>query len=202
MSDYESPCAGPLFELTASPSVAVETRSAKKYHERKAQQAAVLAELRRGVRLTRIDYESANPGSRLAPAVDKLRNSHGFDVVGNGTSQDPYWMVNVAQVPSLVSSTPDMQAAYYETRHWVEMRSKRFAFDGHKCVCCGAGKLLECHHVIYKLFDEQLPHLLTVCRPHHELIHESSRIGFPAGIRTEHVSRLGFEVSFEGWLLP
>jgi hypothetical protein len=99
-----------------------------------------------------------------------------------------------------------LKVAYYDTQHWQEIREQRFKVDNYRCVACvdSCRDELQCHHFAYNIFNEQLDELLTVCRKHHEMIHENCLLKFPTGISLDHAERLlgGKEYPFEKWLLP
>jgi hypothetical protein len=189
---------GYLFDLGGSP---------RDFHESDSQQQEALAILRHR-KLTKISFEQdwTKNGSRLAPAIDILRNGWGFEIAGSGTTKDPYWMLNPKQWPSKVRTSDSLKLAYYETEHWKNIRERRFQFDDYRCVQCvgSCQDEIQCHHICYNLFNESLDELVTVCRRHHELIHESSLLKFPTGISIDHAERLlgGKEFPFEKWLLP
>ena len=177
------------------------------FHESESQQQEALAILRHR-KLTKISFERdwVKNGSRLAPAIDILRNGWGFDIAGTGTTKDPYWMLSPNQWPSKVRVSEGLKIAYYETEHWRGIREKRFMADGYRCVVCvGSCKdQLQCHHLKYNLFSEQVDELLTVCVKHHGMIHENCLLKFPTGISIEHAERLlgGKEYPFADWLIP
>ena len=131
--------------------------SSREFHESESQQHEALRILR--VRkLTKCSFERDWPGSRLAPAIDMLKNGWGFEIYGHGTSQDPYWHFNPQQSPTKVRTTEKLKEAYYETKHWSEIRERRFEFDNYRCVLCtkACRSELNCHHVTYQLFGESL----------------------------------------------
>jgi hypothetical protein len=182
-----------------------ETGSARAFHESESQQQEALRILRHR-KLTKVSFERdfAN-GSRLAPAIDVLRNGWGFEIAGAGTTKDPYWMINPKQSPTKVRDRK-IQPLYYESEHWCETREKRFKNDNYRCVFCVAScrDSIECHHIKYSLFNEKLDELITVCEYHHQVIHENSAIGFPIGVELWIAERLLEVVAypFEEWLLP
>jgi hypothetical protein len=199
MSDYYSQTIdyGPLFANL--PKIPEKARS---FHERDDAQKAVLARLRNGP-LLKVDYENDSAdGSRLAPAIEQLRNAYGFSIKGDGSINNPYRLEDVSQRPTKARVTPEMKAVYYTTPHWLGVRSVRFAMDMHRCVCCHAAEELRCHHVSYeKLFNEPLEDLLTLCDRCHGRVHASCRLKFPSGISVQYAHWLGWK-GFEEWLLP
>ena len=172
------------------------------YHEQLAFQQIALESLRSGMPLAEYQWKKSFPASRLPPIIDKLRNAHGFKIDGNGSAESPYYMADPDQMPQLVAVTPTMQDAYYETAWWQEVRLARLEFDGYTCVLCRDVEELQVHHVFYRLFAETVSHLMTVCRAHHEMMHEQSRLKFPSGMTTEQANRLGVEWEHAEWLLP
>ena len=61
---------------------------------------------------------------------------------------------------------------YLKTEAWQERRFNTFKRDGFQCVCCGAAKNLEAHHITYKNLGAELQSdLVTLCRKCHEDIH-------------------------------
>jgi hypothetical protein len=188
----------PLF----APPATSNAEKARTHHEKKSARAYALDLLRDGVQLTDVLWKEHRPGSRVAPVVDKLRNAHGFTINGEGSVKIPYVMPIRNQFPALVESTDEIKNAYWSCEHWREMRERRYAYDGHKCVLCGTNANLCCHHVCYRLFSESLADLMTVCDSDHCKIHAAAKLKFPSGVSVEHVRRLGLEVSFEPWLLP
>jgi hypothetical protein len=182
-----------------------EVDSARDFHESVSQQQEALRILR--VRkLTKRSFERDWPGSRLAPAIDVLKNGWGFEIMGHGTQLDPYWLVNPQQSPTKVRTTQKLQDSYYETDHWKSKRQERYEFDNHRCVLCvgSCREKLQCHHITYNLFGESLDELMTVCECHHKLIHDACKLKFPTGVETWVAERLLGIVAypFEEWLLP
>lgn len=183
-------------------------RSARAFHECKSNQQEAL-QILRVRKLTKASFERDRPGARLAPAIDVLRNGWGFDIAGEGSVDDPYWMLSPTQSPAKVQTTSAIKANYYASEHWKETRERRYRFDNYRCVLCvdSCREQLQCHHITYNLFNEQLDELLTVCARHHELIHDSKvgcRLAFPIGVETWIAERLLGHITypFEDWLLP
>jgi hypothetical protein len=196
MSDYwpEEDGILPLF------SACREKEKARAFHERDEAQANVLASLRRGDRILR--KESESDGSRIAPAIEQLRNAHGFSILGNGTEKKPYLMPDVGERPSLARVTDEMKAAYSSLPHWIAVKNERHELDGHVCVLCRCGDDLRCHHISYeRLFGEPMCDLLTLCADCHDRVHENCRLKFPSGISVQYAHLLGWK-GFETWLLP
>jgi len=182
-----------------------EKETARGFHESDTQQQEALKILRHR-KLTKLSFERDWPGGRLAPAIDILRNGWGFDIAGSGTVKDPYWMLNRGQWPQKVRVSEQLKQSYYETVHWQTVRESRFQVDNFRCVLCVSScqSELQCHHLRYNLFNEQLHELMTVCTVHHEMIHDSCLLKFPTGMDINHAERLlgGIEYPFEKWLLP
>lgn len=172
------------------------------YHEQVAFQHIALDLLRSGMPLAEYQWKKSFPGSRLPPVIDKLRNAHGFQIDGAGTAETPYYMADRFQMPTRVAVTAVMQAAYYETQWWQQVREARLDFDLRACVICHDDAELQVHHIKYRLFAESVYELITLCKPHHEAIHDDSRLKFPSGMSVEHADRLGVSWEFEEWLLP
>lgn len=201
--NYESlPGQMTLFE---QPDSSVVEESARNYHESKVAQAKVLSDLRSGRELFRYEWERDNPGGRLAPAVEQLRNAHGLTIDGKGTQKRPYKMPDNEQLPTLVAATDSLKSAYYASLHWQGVRQRRWVRDSYTCVLCGQepdeGEL-RCHHIYYALFREHLSHLLTACAACHETLHAQSKLKFPSGMLFEHAQLLDPTIEFESWLLP
>lgn len=177
------------------------------FHESDSQQQEALGILRHR-KLTKVSFEKdwTKNGSRLAPAIDILRNGWGFEIAGTGTVKDPYWMLTPNQWPSKVRVSEGLKEAYYNTQHWHNLREQRYSIDAYRCVVCvkSCRDELACHHIRYNLFHESLEELMTVCREHHTMIHEHSLLKFPTGISIDHAERLlgGKEYPFPKWLLP
>lgn len=181
-------------------------RDARAYHESQSNVEDALRCLRKHD-LAKVGWENRNPGARLAPAIEILRNGYGFQIAGNGSVKKPYRLVDPKQWPTKVRTTDEIESAYYESEHWKGengVRSQRWEYDGYKCVLC-TGKNdepIQCHHIVYNLFSESLDELMTVCEWHHKLIHENSRIGFPIGVSLSIADRLVGYHEFEEWLKP
>lgn len=187
----------PLFSAAAA------SQQARLFHERDEAQANVLAVLRTGKRYTKIDYErSFEDGRRLAPAVEQLRNAHGFTIRGDGSAKKPYFMPDEKQRPLMARVTPEMKAAYYKLDHWMKRKYARQDRDGGACVLCLSSDDLRCHHVSYgRLFNEPLEDLLTLCAECHDRVHEKCGLKFPSGVSVQYAHWLGWK-GFEAWLLP
>lgn len=177
------------------------TRDARSWHESKHHRADALVLLRNGEELTERRWKIRHPGSRLAPVIDKLRNAHGFDIVGEGNEKKPYALTDRRQRPGRVEVTEAIKEAYYLSSHWIQKRQIRMEHDRFSCVLCEEEASLQVHHVVYNLFAERNRELMTVCKCCHQGIHEASRLAFPSGMKTEHVERLGIPIEFEEWLL-
>jgi hypothetical protein len=180
---------------------------AREFHESETQQQEALCILRHRP-LTKISFEQdwAKNGSRLAPAIDALRNGWGFEIIGNGSTRNPYQLVHPNQSPAMVMATRRIKDLYYESEHWHKIREQRWQHDNYRCVLCVAScrGAIQCHHIRYRLFSESLDELMTVCDHHHNMIHENSFLSFPKGVDLWIAERLLGIVAyeFEGWLLP
>lgn len=180
---------------------------ARAFHESETQQQEALAILRNR-KLTKLSFEQdwKKDGSRLAPAINILRKDWGFNIAGSGTRKDPYWLLEPNQSPARVRTTEQMKALYYDSSHWSATRERRWQHDNYRCVLCveSCKDEIQCHHVTYNLFNERLDELMTVCRSHHKIIHEDSRLIFPIGVDLWVAERLLGVVAypFEEWLLP
>jgi len=182
--------------------------AARAHHESETQQQEALAILR--VRkLTKVSFEHDWPhhGSRLAPAIDVLRNGWGFDIAGNGSRKDPYHLLNPRQSPTRVHSDKHgLKNLYWESDHWKAIRERRWQHDDYRCLLCvgSCREEIQCHHVVYNLFNEQLDELMTVCKTHHEMIHSAAKLKFPTGVDLWIAERLMGVVAypFPEWLLP
>lgn len=176
------------------------TQEARRFHESEVQQRDVLEHLRAGESIAKHLWEDG--GQRLAPAIEQLRNAHGFSIAGSGTSKNPYRMADVRQCPTKAHVTDEMKAAYYTLPQWFQKRAERLSMDSFRCVCCHSDDELQCHHLTYdRLFAERLTDLLTLCRGCHELVHESCRLKFPSGVSVAHAAQIGWK-GFDAWLLP
>lgn len=175
-------------------------KDARRFHESEAQQREVLEHLRAGESIAKHLWEDG--GKRLAPAIEQLRNAHGFTIAGSGTSKNPYRMEDIRQRPTKAHATDEMKAAYYTLPHWYQLRADRLSMDSFRCVCCHSGDELQCHHLTYdRLFAELITDLLTLCRECHEQAHKSSRLKFPSGVGVAHAAQIGWK-GFAAWLLP
>lgn len=199
----------PLFgSFAKSLSVVVEPvqqtkDTAREFHASRQAQQHALTKLRNGPGLTKVDYEqSFGDGRRLAPAIEQLRNAHGFSIDGHGTSKNPYKLRDVAQCPTLAMVTPDMKALYYSLTHWNKVKQERHTIDSHRCVLCMSCFDLRCHHVSYdRLFNEPTEDLMTLCERCHERVHHNCRLKFPSGVSVQYAHWIGWK-GFEPWLLP
>lgn len=196
--------------MIESQNMLFDVGSSREFHESQSQQQEALKILRHR-KLTKVSFEIDWPGSRLAPAIDILRNGWGFEIFGHGTKQDPYWLANPNQSPSkvYVPEKSELKNAYYDSEHWSFTRTRRYEFDNYRCVLCvgSCADEIECHHITYNLFAEKQDELMTVCKYHHSLIHDPKfgcKLKFPTGVETWVVERLLGVVAypFEQWLLP
>ena len=174
-------------------------KSAQNYHESRA--PLVLEELRRGNSIEKKDWEDEYRPSRLAPTIGLLRNSFGFDIGGDGSFEKGYYLRDRFQKPK-PSISEEMKKRYYESLHWSQAKARRLEFDDWKCVLCRNRSELQCHHICYNLFSENLSDLMTVCASCHELIHNSCFIKFPSGTDLETAMRLGWDGTFPDWVMP
>lgn len=207
MSDYQRAAMEelPLFctnTLVASPSIEQSGKAARRHHESQGMQREALWRLRDGELLTDAAWKELHPGSRIAPVVEKLRNTYGFEICGEGSANRPYGMLDRNEWPQTVEVTEAIKEAYWASTHWHEVRERRWAYDKWACVLCKAAEPLQCHHIFYALFEEKLCHVMTVCEACHELCHSQSRLKFPAGMSVKHARQLGVNVEFASWLLP
>jgi hypothetical protein len=183
-----------------------EIESARDFHESQTQQEEALLILRHRP-LTKVSFEQdTKNGSRLAPAIDALRNGWGFEIIGKGTDKSPYQLATPNQSPTKVMTTDAIKDAYYETSHWEKTRDSRYRHDNFRCVICvnSCRDSLRCHHITYNLFGESLDELMTVCERHHDMIHDNCLLSFPKGVDLWIAERLLGVVAypFPGWLLP
>jgi hypothetical protein len=176
------------------------SEQARIHHERSAAIKSALEKLRRGDCLTDQSWKKEFPGSRVAPVIDKLRNAYGFNILGEGSLSKPHYLDNVYQMPTMVMVTPEIKEMYYASEHWEAMRAARMERDGQVCLLCSDDGE-QVHHIRYRLFNEEISDLMTVCRECHEKIHESSRLKFPSGISVDGCVRLGISPVFEDWLM-
>lgn len=176
--------------------------SARAFHEHVCNQQQALAILRAGELVTDYGWREMFPGSRIAPVIDKLRNAWGLEIVGCGTSRDPYRMADVYQFPQLVEVSKGLKESYYETEHWRTTRQMRLAMDRNRCTVCHIQDALVVHHIVYRLFSERIEELITVCEPHHSLLHLRSGLKFPSGMLPAHAIACGWDGQFPDWLIP
>jgi hypothetical protein len=181
---------------------------ARKHHERPDALKMVLSDLRKGIRIIKKEYETGDylgEGSRVAPAIEQLRNAYGFNITGDGSEKNPYELIDKNQWPRLIMVTDEIKDAYYRSSHWLDIRQKRFEMDGFACTQCKDElSILHCHHITYEdLFSEDVRfHLQTLCEGCHKHVHKMARIKFPSGLTIAQVVLLGFEGSIEDWLRP
>lgn len=177
--------------------------TARKFHASRQAQQDALTKLRDGCELTKVDYEkSFGDGRRLAPAIEQLRNAHGFSIDGHGTVEKPYKLCDASQRPTLAMVTPQMEAIYYTLPHWRAVKEAREIRDSRRCLLCLSTSELRCHHVSYaKLFGEPLEDLMTLCEQCHTRVHKDCRLKFPSGISVQYAHLIGWK-GFEEWLLP
>lgn len=176
--------------------------NARGHHERVEAQIKALTLMRGGASLTDHEWKLRYPCSRIAPTIDKLRNAHGFDILGDGTAGDEYRMRHPDQWPQMVAVKQIHKDAYYDSDHWREIRERRYSYDAFRCVACCSMDDLNCHHLGYHLFNEMLHHVITLCESCHEFAHKQSRLKFPSGMIVDHVRALGIQVEFDDWLSP
>lgn len=183
-----------------------QSASARAHHESIGNVRDALSCLRRH-HLAKVGWENRNPGTRLAPSIEILRNAYGFEIAGNGSAKAPYRLLDPRQWPSKVRVNEEIKEAYYSSTHWAGVqgvRARRWDVDGYRCVLCTERReqQIQCHHVIYRLFEESLDELMTVCVYHHQLIHDNCRMGFPIGVPLSIADRLVGYHEFEEWLRP
>lgn len=64
------------------------------------------------------------------------------------------------------------------TEHWKQVKQKAMTRDCYtKCKVCGTRDKVELHHTSYKWLNtkDELRNVLSVCRKHHQEIHDLSR---------------------------
>ena len=68
---------------------------------------------------------------------------------------------------------------YIKTKQWLELRTKCYDRDDHKCQVCGSEDDLSCHHRSYEHFMEggesELDDCITLCKQCHIAIHRSGK---------------------------
>lgn len=92
----------------------------------------------------------------------------------------------------LVEVTEEMQAAYYDTQHWLQRRLERMNFDSFKCCHCKSSEALQVHHWVYDLFAESLEDLMTLCKTCHDRMHayDCVKAHFPEYLTAEIAQRI------------
>ena len=138
--------------------------------------------------MRRCDYERQLPGSRLAPAIDVLRNKRGYLISGDGSFEYPYTLDEVN--PTKVELTDELYAAYLKSEYWLGFREKRLKFDGYRCIQCGSTNCLQVHHWKYSLFDERLFDCCSYCEGCHDMVHARGAKGRPGCITRETALRI------------
>lgn len=67
----------------------------------------------------------------------------------------------------------DYKAAYLRSIEWQELRKAVLYRDSYACKVCGVTHQLEVHHITYeRLGKEELSDLVTICRKHHQQLHD------------------------------
>lgn len=183
---------------------------ARQHHEKTSQRIDVLAQLRCGPVLKQ-RWESQNRGSRIAPAIDKLKNSHGFSISKEEKGPTAYFLDDGATAtPSLIEVNDHLKLLYWSSDHWRTIAKERRDLDGGRCVVCHGADELRCHHLTYaRLFCESITDLITVCDPCHGTIHGDSdpdgrgcRLKFPSGISIGDAHDLNPALDFPDWTRP
>jgi hypothetical protein len=65
---------------------------------------------------------------------------------------------------------------YLRSDRWKQKKARRLQIDNYRCVMCGSGDFLECHHVVYsRLGFEPASDLRTLCRSCHSLVSEDEK---------------------------
>jgi hypothetical protein len=67
-----------------------------------------------------------------------------------------------------------LEASYYQTAYWKEVRKAVYARDGGKCTNCGSPFNLHVHHESYAHAHDELEHLedvVLLCRNCHNKMH-------------------------------
>lgn len=109
--------------------------------------------------------ENRKPDTELAKAIRDLQNEIDSKAVILKALREQY---------------DQNEIDYYEylkTEAWQEQRAKIFRRDGFQCVCCGAAKNLEVHHITYKnLGAEEKSDLVTLCGDCHEKVHSGEML--------------------------
>jgi hypothetical protein len=71
-------------------------------------------------------------------------------------------------------------AEYLQTPHWAARRDATLKAAGGRCRVCNSPDELNVHHRTYERFgDEADDDLLVLCRPCHQLFHESGKLAKP-----------------------
>jgi 5-methylcytosine-specific restriction endonuclease McrA len=68
--------------------------------------------------------------------------------------------------------------AYLQTKHWQDLKQRKFRESGGQCQHCGSRKRpLDVHHLRYRsLYDVTTQDLLIVCRScHYQIPHDGKR---------------------------
>lgn len=73
----------------------------------------------------------------------------------------------------LLSLFKNNKSQYMKSEMWQSKRLEVLRRDNHKCVVCNKKDNLDIHHISYEnVGNESLDDLVTVCRKHHQLIHD------------------------------
>lgn len=97
---------------------------------------------------------------------------------------------------------PSFYKDYLASDYFQNLRKKRLARDGYKCVKCGTAMNLQVHHINYEHMgrpDEEIDDLITVCNKCHEEIHEGDieRWRSKKPVKQQEPFVLPFEIPFE-----
>ena len=126
--------------------------------------------------------EKRKPDTELAKAIRDLQNEIDSKVVILKALREQYDQDEIDW------------GEYLKTEAWQEQRAKIFRRDGFQCVCCGAAKNLEAHHITYKnLGAEEKSDLVTLCRDCHEKLH-SEKILIPENRKPYFAERTNAEL--------
>jgi hypothetical protein len=143
---------------------------------------------------------------RFASSLKILRH-RGYEVAlhrvqhqraADGKKRAPMHWYTLTYSPPIENKkiSEDLKQFYYDTDHWRAMRQLRLEFDDYCCVRCKqtedeAEEPLSVHHWCYSLFDEDLLHIMTLCRLCHTWMHNLNRPnGFPPYADPDIVDRL------------
>lgn len=82
------------------------------------------------------------------------------------------------------NEAPQNYRLYIKSDFWTRRRADYFKKFGKQCAICGARRRISLHHIVYgKLGSEKDEHLVALCWPHHEALH--NEIGVKANMTKE-----------------